>query len=171
MAPNDERPSLLKSFLSVFRRISEESRKTFSMRSTVITIKVNGVEQNIDASGGLNEELIRQLASQAGVPIDQVMDLLHSSGALTSFQQTAQSTQGRQITRSIIMTECTKCHRKVPQSAKCLYCGQALQAPVANKETTNEVDKRFLETDVLEEDKNAEKQQIRDTFEDRLKNL
>jgi hypothetical protein len=171
MAPHDEKPSLLKSFLSAFGRISQEKREIFSMRSTVVTVKINGVEQRIDASGGLNEALIRQVASQAGIPLDQVMDLLHSSGALASLQQASQSNQTGQVTRTISMTECTKCHRKVPQTAKCLYCGQALQQTVAAKETTNEVDKKFLEADVAEENKTKEKQQIRDTFEDRLKNL
>lgn len=170
MSSNDEKPSLLKSFFSAFQRMGQESRKTFSMRSTVVTIKVNGVEQKIDASGGLNEELIRQVASQAGVSLDHIMDLLQSSGALTSLQQTGQSNQAHE-SRTITMTECTKCHRKVPQAAKCLYCGQALPQTVAVKEIANEVDKKFLETDVVEGNQNKEKQQIRDTFEDRLKNL
>jgi hypothetical protein len=171
MPPNDNKPSLLKSFLSAFGRMSQEKREIFSMRSTVVTIKVNGVEQKIDASGGLNEELIRQVASQAGVSLDHIMDLLHSSGALGSLQQTSQSNQSANVTRPTTMTECTKCHRKVPQAAKCLYCGQVLEQTVAVKETANEVDKKFLETDVVEKNENKTQQEIRDTFEDRIKNL
>jgi hypothetical protein len=171
MTPSDGKPSLLRSFFSAFQKMSQEKREIFSMRSTVVTVKINGVEQKIDASGGLNEELIRQIANQAGIPLDQVMDALHSSGALASLQPMSQSNQAQGVNRTITTTECTKCHRKVPQAAKCLYCGQTLQQTVPAKETANEVDKKFLETDVVEENKNKEKQQIRDTFEDRLKNL
>ncbi len=65
------------------------------------------------------------------------------------------------------MTVCATCHRKVPESATCLYCGQTLE----KKAETNEVDKKFLEGDVSEDNRTQEKQQVRDTFEDRLKNL
>ena len=69
------------------------------------------------------------------------------------------------------MTVCSQCQRKVPESAKCLYCGQVLGSSAATSEAANEVDKKFLETNVVEEGRTAVKQQLHDTYEDRLKNL
>jgi len=47
------------------------------------------------------------------------------------------------------------------------------KSTVGSKEAANDVDKKFLQTEVRGENnaKEKAKQQIRDTFEDRLKNL
>ena len=168
---DDGKSSLFSGLFSVFQRLTQETRSTFNMRSTTMVIKINGTEHALNTTD-LNESL-RQIASQAGIPLDQIVDLIHSSGTLQSTQQSAQSNSWELIHRPITMSFCTKCHRKVPESARCLYCGEILQSTVGSKETANEVDKKFLQTDVSEGNKakDQEKQQIRDTFEDRLKNL
>ena len=136
------------------------------MRSAVVTIRVNGTEHTLAGATGFNEETLRQIANQAGVAPHEVLKIIQAGGVLQSLPLTTQSNQPHRLVGHIAMITCSKCHRKVPESAACLYCGQTLQ-----QKATNDVDKKFLETDIVEENKAEEKQQVKDTFQDRLKNL
>ena len=173
-ASDDKTSSLLKGLASVFERLKATSRSSFKLRATSVTatsvtIKVNGVEQILSGQAGL--ESLRQIASQAGIEVDEVLGLISSSGTLTHSQQVAQSGRVERVLGPVSMTLCNKCHRKVPESAKCLYCGQVLESQVGKSQAENDVDKKFLETNVVEEGHTEAKQQLHDTYEDRLKNL
>jgi predicted RecB family endonuclease len=170
MPPKDEKPSLFKQLFSFFGQLSQETNTKIDIRSTVMHIRINGTGHTVDTTRGLDEAL-RQLATQAGIPLDQVLQIVNSSKVVHSLGQTTQSSLTEQLNRHVTMTVCSKCHRKIPEAARCLYCGQVLQSSVAPQKTANEVDKKFLETDVAEENKAKEKQVLRDTFKDRLKNL
>lgn len=175
MSAKDQRSSsLLKGLASVFERLRSSTRSSFNLRTTSVTatsviIKVNGIEQSLNSHSGI--ESIREMAAEAGIPLDEVLALIQSSGTLANSPHLAQSSGGERVIGPVTMTACSKCHRKVPQSVRCLYCGQVLESRAASVQPANEVDKKFLETNVVEEGQATAKQQLRDTYEDRLKNL
>ena len=167
-AKHERTSSWLKRLAWAFERLRVNTRSSFNLRATsvtAITIKINGREQSISSQSGA--EALR-IATEAGIPLEEVFKLTQSSGTLATSQDVVRATH---VAGPVTMVVCSKCHRKVPESAKCLYCGQVRRSQLVGRQPANEVDKRFLETNVVEERQGTATQPLRDTYEDRLKNL
>lgn len=182
MSPkHEEKSTFFKNLIAGLGRVTQGKRSIFSMNATWVTVRISGTEHRIDSAAGLSDEMLSQIASQSNIPLEKLSEILRTSGVLECSQQTSSGLletslqtskpQAERIRRPIATTICSKCHRKVPEASSCLYCGQTLAASASTKQSLNEVDKEFLDADVVEKPKTVEKQRIRDTFEDRLKNL
>ncbi len=137
------------------------------------SVKLNhGSIQKLAEAGGISPEQLAEFI-KAGLSSDRIVEIINAVQIVPPSLDAAKAGHGTPLTPFIARTSCPKCHRRVPHADHCLYCGETLPATAAAKETVNEVDKKFLEDDVVESgsSKTQEKQQIRDTFEDRLKNL
>lgn len=145
---------------------------------------VKGRTEMLDSQGLLGEEVLSEIASQIGMSVPELQQLIASGQVINTSQlseaqlqalkQTGQTPSSQTVIRPAVMTECPKCKRKTPEiHHTCIYCGELLAPPLGAKPAVNEVDKKFLASDVQAESeaKNQETQPLHDTFQDRLKDL
>src|SRR5262245_29593007 len=107
-------------------------------QAKILKVNINGTERTVDATGGLGEDVMQELAGHLAIPVTQLEDLLHlghanqSAAVNVSRSQTleglAQTSNNHQtIARQrITMIECPKCSHRIAEGAWCLYCGHEL---------------------------------------------
>jgi len=189
MAPDaPEKSGLSRIFDSLIRWVgSAQTSKSVhvEIRKNVKVVRiVKGQREVLDPQGLLGEEVLSEIASQIGMSVPELRQLIESGQVINTSQlseeqlqalkQTGQTTSSQTVVRPAVMTECPTCKRKTPQiHHSCIYCGELLASPLAAKSAVNEVDKKFLTSDVPAESeaKNQETQSLHDAFQDRLKDL
>lgn len=149
------------------------SRKEVRVSTRII---INGKEVTAggDAASLVPAEMLEKIAAQLGLPLEQVKAML-AQGDVNLIQQSngqniAQGLMNAGTLAALPVVECQKCHHKVKHTARCLYCGEELPTLETQSAKIEDVDQKFLNTDVTQE-KEEEQQPLRDTFTDRLKGL
>lgn len=167
----------------VVARFGSSRQIKWQWKAKILKVSINGAERTLDATSGLGEEVMQELASHLGMEIPELQNLLHlghvnqTSGGTVTRSQAGQTPvrdqQASIVNKRVTLIECPKCHHKIAESAWCLYCGNEIVPATAVRQPVNEVDREFLENDVKAENKNtsAAKQPLRDSFSDRLKDM
>ena len=145
---------------------------------------VNGKRVDSNIEGLLGEDVLSEIASQIGMSLPELQQLINSGqmishtqlseAQLEALKKMGQTQSSQTVVRPAVMTECAKCKRQTPQNHHtCIYCGELLAPPLEAKKATNEVDQKFLESDVQTESpaQAQETEPLHDAFKDRLKDL
>ena len=177
---------IFKSVLGWLDSVQTSKSVRVEIRKNVKVVKIiNGKRMEAsDSQGLLSEDLLSEIASQIGISVPELQRLIDSGQVINTSQlsesqlqalkQRAETQSSAATIRPAAMTDCPRCQRKTPQTHhSCIYCGELLAQPVSAKHASNEVDEKFLESDVKTESeaKSQEAQPLHDSFRDRLKDL
>lgn len=170
----------------IFSRFGSKQIK-WQWQAKILRVNINGTERTVDATAGLGENVIQELAGHLGMEIPELQALLHlghvNQSAALNFAQSqgnpdlanvaAQKQQAPVVRKRPVMINCPKCNHRIAETAWCLYCGHELVPAATVQQPVNEVDREFLENDVKAKNKaaGAVKQPLRDSFGDRLKDM
>jgi ribosomal protein S27E len=168
-------------------RFGSSKQIKWQWQAKVLKVNINGAERTLDATAGLGEDVIHELAGHLGMEIQDLQSLLHLGHMNQSEVVNVSPTQGNHdlanvaahrqqmqgVRKRIVMINCPKCGHRIAEAAWCLYCGHELASAAGVEQSINEVDREFLENDIKLKNKTegAVKQSLRDTFGDRLKDM
>jgi hypothetical protein len=169
-------------------RLGSSKQIKWQWQAMVLKVNINGTERIVDATTGLGEDIIEELAGRLGMEVPELQALLHlghvnqpavvnvsrSQGDQTGLANVvAQNQQMQGVRKRNSMINCPKCNHRIAAAAWCLYCGHDLAPVTGTEQPVNEVDQKFLENDVTAENKSASavKQPLHDSFGDRLKDM
>lgn len=136
-----------------------------------LQIVIDGKEQTIETNGDITPEMIHQLMAQTALPEAEITKLLTSMGVDRNPQVGQRKARG-----PLKKMHCPGCNRSIPQSAWCMYCGYEMvdEQEVAETPTTTSqdaVDRAFLQDEVRTDQTVKPRQQVTNSYKDRLKNI
>jgi len=159
-------------------RRQRHTEAIFEYRSTKIWM--NGHEVSTDA---VDDNMLQQIASQSGMSMDQVREMILGRGNLDSMTMPhSMSHNANEVTAveskgPIRLVECTACNRTVvDRKGFCMYCGHVFQAANADevKETVTQqpvkqdVDAKFLKGEVEGTQSQQQEERGKQSFLQRL---